>query len=292
MAVYIQLKQRRDAGSRIALRAGDYHYIKDYCVVTRAGVIDTTFNGWIVQLVQKRSDATVADGRRLRTSQEFIDFTYDQTKFMTHSYIERFRVVNGVAPDGDQFASGGVTPYRDTDPDFATTPTSGTVNQVGTNILFSDAHTDFLRRFNWDIIPDHPSNGLEAIDGMADWPALLARGNAAANKPIHSLEATWVSAGSTELRIHFIDNGPKGPPGGAPRDGVATDAREAYCRALEEEALRPGFTIHNLVLGRGGWYANMCTLAVCVVVAVGTTMYTFMPKGGKKQTRKVRRLRK
>lgn len=298
MAVYIQLKQRRDAGSRVAQRAGDYNYIKDYCVVNGAGVIDNTFNGWIVQLVQKRSQATVSDGRQLRTSQDFSDFTSGQTTHMTHSYIERFRIENGISIEdghvvGDQFASGGVTPYNGIYPDFATTPTSGTVNQVGTNILFSDASAQFLAGFNWTNIQNHPANGLQAIDHMTDWPALIAHGNAASNKPIHSLEATWISAGNTELRIHFIDNGPRGPAGGAPRDGVATAAREAYCRALEQEALRPGLTVHNVAQRPdGSWNAIMCSVAACMAIGLGTIMYSSMAKGGKKQTRKVRRLRK
>jgi hypothetical protein len=300
MAVYIQLKQRRDAGSRVAQRAGDYNYIKDYCVVNSAGLIDNTFNGWIVQLVQKRSQATVSDGRQLRTTKEFLDFTSDQTTFMTHSYIERFRIENGISVEdgnvvGDQFASGGVTPYHGTDPDFATTPTSGSVNQVGTNILFSDASAEFLAGFNWTNIPNHPANGLEAINDMTDWPALVAHGNAAANKPIHSLEATWISAGNTQLRVHFIYNGPRGPPGGMPRDGVADVDRVAYCRGLEQEALMPGHVLHSVAQRRdGGFYANLCKMAACTVVALGLrAAFLYGTRGGRKHKQRTttRRLR-
>lgn len=288
MARYLQLTQR---GRRSTRLAGDYVYVKEYIVVTAPGVIDDTFNGWVVQLVQKRSEATVANGRVLRTSQDFSDFTSGKTTAMNDSYIERFPVVNGRAVDGDQFASGAVAPWDGTSHDLLMTPTSGTVNHVGTNLLFSAADADFLGGFNWLDVPNHPASGLETIDADK-WPALVAHGNAAANKPIHSLIATWTPGNNTQLRVHFIDNAPGGPPGGAIGDGVATAARIAYCRALEQEALQPELTVHHVAQrADGSWNAIMCGVAACVAIGLGT-IYTFMPKGGKKQTRKVRRLRK
>ena len=304
MARYLQLEQSTNPNSRQVRLVGHYVYIKNYNVVDDSGRVDETFNGWVVQLVQKQSHVTGLDGQVLNTTEDFLRYTSRKATYMTYSYIERFPVRNGRSVDGDIFSSGGVARYENKqlrpvtgqiDPGDESYATTGTVNQVGTNLLFSDADTEFLNGFRWTRDEKRPAHGLDetAVD---HWSAIVERGNKAANKPVHSLEATWAYLpNDTQLTIHFIDNG----PGGGPGDYVAPAARLAYCRALEQVALRPGLTLHSVTQGRdGGFYANMCSKFACyallvVGVAASAAGVIFGRRGGHgRRLRKTRRLRK
>ena len=153
-----------DQGDRVAEPYGSFVLHK--CFETEGLPND----GYVVQVIHKRTSVFLPNGETLRTSEEIADMTKGGVLYASESYIESFRVKGGESIDCDNFQNGPILPYDDegypltyepNDPEFIQYGTSGNISMTGI-IYYLD--TSGMRKLKetvkWSRRRDTPANGL------------------------------------------------------------------------------------------------------------------------------------
>jgi len=212
--------------NRTVNRMGDYSVTKYYDVLNPDRTLATDINGWVVQIVEKSSRASVNTTRPriLDTTKKIMDFTSNQVNNMCEAYIERFEIINGTSEDGDAFANGAVSKYGMNDKgemipivnrhEDAFLQTSGEIVQRGINYLFVDPQKIAdIERLPWIQVEDDqndPSNGLSHIS-ITKRSAIERIPSDSVNRPVHTVVATWeLDNPLTNLNITMDNEGLKG----------------------------------------------------------------------------------
>lgn len=153
-----------DQGDRIAEPYGSFVLHK--CFETEGLPND----GYVVQVIHKRTSVFLSNGETLRTSEEIDDMTKGGVLYASESYIESFRVKDGQSVHCDNFQNGPILPYDDegypltyepTDPEFIQYGTSGNISMTGI-IYYLDTRgmRELRETVKWSKRRDTPANGL------------------------------------------------------------------------------------------------------------------------------------
>ena len=202
-------------------RMGDYEYTKKFDIIHMLDGRIRPINGWIIQLVNKETIVTTAEGRELRTSDEISAFTCGNTKFMSDSYIECFPVIFGESKDADIFSSGAVATCDEEGklvvikPPYAADElpllTAGSITHKGTSVFWSEEKKEAA----FHALPWDKHTNEKAAVGLwmlpADlWPDILAVGNDCRNMPIHTVKVTWgYRDNMSRLVSSVVNNSPR-----------------------------------------------------------------------------------
>ena len=182
-------------------KCGDFRYLKEFRVenVTRPGV---NLSGIIIQVVQKYSEVTDADGIKYNTTNAILNFTSGYVKYSCDSYFEIFNIdSNGRSTYADAFANGALARYDSkgrvfiydpTDRQYQKYKTQGGIRMNGRSFFIPERGPYFHKviEFPWNDNPATPANGLPFLaynEGISNQLASYSQSNFLD----HSVELVW-----------------------------------------------------------------------------------------------------
>lgn len=194
---------------------GEFTVYKEFTVKNNTNKTNSKKpNGFLVQVIKKITTANVLCDKNIIKRIEDIDkFTNNKVKYMNHSYIELFPIINGECEYGDNFQNGGILQYYKSKNKYYTNdnpPTYGFIEQVGTNFFIPYEDTYFINNvittidknnnkkyipinifgLEWNVSKHTPANGLPYLsynEEIINFLLNMSRSNIIR----HIVRATW-----------------------------------------------------------------------------------------------------
>jgi hypothetical protein len=184
---------------------GDFLSIIDFTILPTSNI-----NGIIFQKITKITRVIYTKSGQifiLMMDSEIDMYTNQNVRFMCTTYLEYFRVVNGIVENGDVFSNGSISEYLpDPDPtlpnyaDLINASFAGIIKQKGECVFISDNSPNYasIVGAGWRQDVNHASNGLYFVDntvpntfGSMDnlWNAILA--DKQSEEVLHIVEHYW-----------------------------------------------------------------------------------------------------
>jgi hypothetical protein len=194
----IKLHFPNEQGDRIAEPYGSFSLLKCFSV---EGDTTSKLNGYIIQVIYKQTTVTLPNGKELRTTQDISQLTNGGVLYSNDSYIEAFRVTNGISSHCDAFANGPIIAYDNDsvpltfdppDSEFTQYTTSGTVNMQGVSVYvtYPTFSNIIKKQLSWSRKKNTPANGL-LYTPLTEQSLQLIQHYAASVPIIHQVEVKW-----------------------------------------------------------------------------------------------------
>ena len=194
----VKLQFPNEQGDRIAEPYGSFSLLKCFSV---EGDTTSKLNGYIIQIIYKQTTVTLPDSKELRTTQDISQLTNGGVLYSNDSYIEAFRVTNGMSSHCDAFANGPIIAYDNDsipltfephDPEFTLYTTSGTINMQGVSVYVTyPIFRDIIKKqLDWTRKKNTPANGL-LYTPLTEQSLQLIRHYAASIPITHQVEVNW-----------------------------------------------------------------------------------------------------